>query len=76
MMDFEAGDLIEFGWIYSGCDLNGRTALYLGECFVHRPDGVVVENHKVLLVGDHKSTIIDKGLLRKMKKKAVGVEVS
>ena len=68
-MDFEVGDLIEFGWIYSGCSLNEKTAVYLGEGFIYRPDGVVVENHKVLLVGHHKITIIDKGLLRKMKKK-------
>ena len=68
-MDFVAGDLVEFGWIYSGCSLNEKTALYLGECFIHRPDGVVVENHKVLVVGESQSTIIDKGLLRKMKKK-------
>jgi hypothetical protein len=41
-MDFVAGDLIEFGWIYSTCSLNNKTALYLGECFIYRPDGVVI----------------------------------
>ena len=68
-MDFVAGDLIEFGWIYSTCSLNNKTALYLGECFIYRPDGKVIENHKVLVIGEHSSTIIDKGLLRHMKKK-------
>ena len=44
--------------------INRKTAIYLGEDFIHRDDGVVVENHKVLLLGETTPTIIDKGLLR------------
>jgi hypothetical protein len=43
--------------------LNGQLAIYLGEDFIHRDDGVTVENHKVLLVGASKPRIIDRGLL-------------
>jgi len=46
--------------------VNGRMALYLGEDFIHRDDGVTVENHKVLLVGESGPTIIDRGLLKHM----------
>jgi hypothetical protein len=46
--------------------LYGRIALYLGEDFIHRDDGVTVENHKVLLVGESGPTIIDRGLLKNM----------
>ena len=43
--------------------LDGQLAVYLGEAFIHRDDGVTVENHKVLLIGASKPTIIDRGLL-------------
>jgi hypothetical protein len=46
--------------------LYGRVALYLGEAFIHRSDGVTVENHKVLMVGETSPTIIDRGLLSGM----------
>ncbi len=46
--------------------LYGRVALYLGEAFIHRSDGVTVENHKVLMVGESSPTIIDRGLLKHM----------
>tara|TARA_R110000824_G_scaffold92217_7_gene223899 strand:+ start:1046 stop:1255 length:210 start_codon:yes stop_codon:yes gene_type:complete len=46
--------------------LNERLALYLGKAFIHRDDGVIVENHKVLVVGDSGPTIIDRGLLKYM----------
>ena len=57
------GSLVEFDFIYGGCDLNNKLATYLGPDFIHREDGVTVENHKVLLTGRTKPTIIDKGLL-------------
>ena len=61
------GDLIRFGHIYNGCDdLNGRLAVYLGEDFIHRDDGVTIENHKVLLVGASKPSCIDRCLLNCM----------
>lgn len=63
----KAGDLVKFGRINGHTtNLNNKTALYLGEDFIHRNDGVVVENHKVLMVGDSSPTIIDRGLVRWM----------
>ena len=43
--------------------LYGRVALYLGEAFIHRSDGVTVENHKILMVGETSPRIIDRSLL-------------
>ena len=64
----KAGDLVKFDYVNGHTSqINGRIAIYLGEDFIHRSDGVVVENHKVLLMGEHKPTIIDRGLLRHMK---------
>ena len=63
----KVGDLIKFNYVGGSRHLNGRIGIYLGEDFIHRSDGVVVENHKVLLMGEHKPTIIDRGLLRHMK---------
>ena len=62
----QVGDLVEFRYIYSGCSLNHKRALYLGENFIHRIDGVTVYNHKILEIGATKPTIIDKGLLKYM----------
>ncbi len=63
----QVGDLVKFHcYIYSGCDLNNKKALYLGEAFIHRNDGIVVENHKILEIGASKPTIIDSGLLKYM----------
>ena len=64
----KVGDLVRFSHIYNGCDLNGKTAVYLGEDFIHRSDGVVVENHKVVLNGKAEPTIIDRNVLKYMKK--------
>ena len=62
----KVGDLVKFRYIYSGCDLNDKKALYLGEDFIHRADGVTVCNHKILEIGVTKPTIIDVGLLKYM----------
>ena len=62
----KVGDLVKFRWVYSGCTLNNKQAVYMGEDFIHRSDGVVVQNHKVLEVGASKPTIIDVGLLKYM----------
>ena len=59
------GSLYKVSRIF-GSGLDGRLAVYLGEDFIHRDDGVTVENHKVLLVGASKPTIIDRGLLKHM----------
>ena len=60
------GDLVKFTFVYDGCDLNRKTALYLGENFIHRDDGLTIENHKILVVGKTTPTIIDRGLLKHM----------
>jgi len=63
------GDMIRFERINGHTThLNGRVGIYLGEDFIHRDDGVVVENHKVLMNGDVSPTIIDRGLMRWMRK--------
>ena len=46
--------------------LEDKHAVYLGEAFIHRDDGVAVENHRILVVGESKPTIIDRGLLKYM----------
>ena len=66
-MDIKAGDLFRFDHINGRIHyLNHKVGLYLGEAFIHRDDGVTVENHKVLMVGEATPTIIDRGLLRWM----------
>jgi hypothetical protein len=61
------GDLIKFDNINGHTTyINGKTAIYLGEAFIHRNDGLVVENHKVLLSGQSAPTIIDRGLLSRI----------
>ena len=47
---------------------DGQTCIYLGEDFIHRSDGVVVQNHKVLFLGESIATTIDKGVLKWLKK--------
>lgn len=48
--------------------IEGKHAIYLGEDFIYRDDGQVVENHKVLVVGESRPTIIDRSLLKCMRK--------
>ena len=62
----KAGDLIRFTFIHNGCDLNMKTALYLGKNFLTRDDNSVIQNHKVMVTGDSTPTIIDRGLLKYM----------
>lgn len=65
----QVGDLVKFKKINAHTtNLNNKMALYLGEDFIHRDDGVIVENHKVLLVGESTPTIIDRRLLWAMTK--------
>lgn len=69
MEKIKVGDMIKFDRINGHTpQLNNRVGLYLGEDFIYRDDGVVVENHKVLMNGDPQPRIIDRGLLRYMKK--------
>ena len=63
----KVGDLYRFeGRPYSLSSLDGRIAVYLGEAFIHRADGVTVQNHQVLMVGEANPRIIDRSLLKDM----------
>lgn len=63
----EVGKLYKFTkWGAQRSGLQGQHAVYLGEDFIHRDDGVVVENHKILKVGQATPTTIDRGLLKFM----------
>ena len=62
-----AGKLYRFeGWGLDRSGLEGTLAVYLGEDFIHRDDGLIIENHRILKVGANQSTIIDRGLLKFM----------
>ena len=61
----KVGDLVKFDRINGHTrDINDKVAVYLGEDFIHRDDGVVIQNHKVLLLGETTPIIIDVRLLR------------
>lgn len=58
--DIKEGDMVQFGFIYSGCDLNERYALYIGE----KPSSnKEVVNELFWMCGDSKPTIVDKTLM-------------
>ncbi len=65
-MNIKLGELFRFSWFAGSRTLRGREGLYMGEDFIHRDDGVTVENHRVLMVGDKEETIIDRTLLKYM----------
>jgi len=63
----QVGKLYRFeGLGYKRGSLEGQLAIYLGKDFIHRDDGVIVKNHRVLKVGHSAPTIIDGGLLKHM----------
>ncbi len=63
----QVGKMYKFeGWGLARSGLEGTIAVYLGEDFIHRDDGVIVENHRILKVGAPRSTLIDRGLLKYM----------
>ena len=65
----KVGDLVKFDYINGHCeDINGKVAVYLGEDFIFRDDGVTIQNHKVLLLGETTPRIIDVRLLRWMRR--------
>ena len=67
-MDIKTGELFKFDYINGHTpSLNNKVGLYLGEAFIIREDGVVVENHRVLMVGLPDELIIDGRLLRWMR---------
>jgi hypothetical protein len=63
----QVGKLYKFeGWGLERSGLDGTLAVYLGEDFIHRDDGLIIENHRILKVGAPASTLIDRGLLKYM----------
>ena len=60
----KVGDLVKFKRLSYETNINNKTAIYLGEDFIHRGDGIVVQNHKVLVLGDSTPTIIDRTVLK------------
>ena len=65
----KVGDLVKFDRINGHTrDINDKVAVYLGEAFIHRDDGVVIQNHKVLLLGETTPRTIDVRLLRWLRK--------
>ena len=61
----KVGDLVKFPYVNGHTrHINHKYAVYVGEAFVVREDGVVVENHKILLRGDSAPTTIDKTMYR------------
>ena len=64
----KVGNLVKFDRINGHTrEINDKVAVYLGEAFITRYDGVVIQNHKVLLLGETTPRIIDVGLLRWMR---------
>lgn len=62
----KVGQLYRFEGARVSMRLYGRVALYLGEAFIHRSDGAIIENHKVLVAGESRPKIIDRSLLSGM----------
>ena len=61
----KVGDLVKFDRINGHTrDINDKVAVYLGEAFIHRDDGVVIQNHKVMLLGETTPRTIGVRLLR------------
>ena len=61
----KVGKLYRFeGFGYKRSGLEGQLAVYLGEDFIHRDDGVIIENNRILKVGATNASIIDRGMLK------------
>jgi hypothetical protein len=61
----QPGDLVKFDNINGHTThLNRKVAVYLGECHIHRDDGVVIRNFKVQILGESTWTVCDEGLRR------------
>ncbi len=59
-MDISPGDLVWFEYVYSGCSLNQRFAVYIGK----KPSGnLCVVNEAFLMLGENTTRIVDKGLM-------------
>ncbi len=58
--DISPGDSVWFEYVYSGCSLNQRFAVYIGK----KPSkNLRVVNEAFLMLGDSMSTIVDKGVM-------------
>ena len=58
--DISPGDLVWFEYVYSGCSLNQRFAVYIGK----KPSkNLRVVNEAFLMLGDSMSTIVDKRVM-------------
>ena len=58
--DISPGDLVWFEYVYSGCSLNQRYAVYIGK----KPSkNMCVVNEAFLLLGENTTRIVDKGLM-------------
>ena len=65
----KVGDLVKFDRINGHTTaINDKVAVYPGEDLIHRDDGVVIQNHKVLLLGESTPRTIDVRLLRWMRR--------
>ena len=64
----ENGDMIQFGYVYNGCRLNNKLAIYLGDDAIQRNDGVVIYNFKVLVVGSSAPTWCDRSMYKHIRK--------
>ena len=60
----EIGALYRFEGGYCPMNFYGKIAVYLGEDFIRRDDGVTVENHKIVIQGEESPRIIDRGVLK------------
>ena len=60
----EIGELYRFEGGFCPMRFYGKIAVYLGEDFIHRDDGVTVENHKIVIQGEESPRIIDRGVLK------------
>lgn len=58
------GQLFKWAYVYHGCELNNKLALYLGTDRIDREDGVTIMNHMCWLIGSDKVTYLDKGLMQ------------
>ena len=58
--DINVGDMVKFGYVYPGCDLNDRYALYLGEKPSSNPE---VINESFWVCGDSRPLVVDKTLV-------------
>ena len=58
--DINVGDMVKFGYVYPGCDLNDRHALYLGEKPSSNPE---VINESFWVCGDSRPLVVDKTLM-------------